>query len=227
MNQVLKVTDSNGNGVMKFGVYEVDPRQNELRRNGVKVKLQEQPFQLLTLLLERPGEIVSRDDLQKRLWPSDTFVDFDHSLNAAVRRLRDALGDSADNPRFVETVSRRGYRFLAPVTDRRIANGFPLAGHTNGQLNEPSNGHANGLAAHVANGQPANELARAHANSAAETSAPRSRKSDSNALFCLLATKTPDHSDPQFSVPARGSRLIFKPSGVSRPSSHSCTRTPR
>jgi Tol biopolymer transport system component/DNA-binding winged helix-turn-helix (wHTH) protein len=112
---VLPVIEAKTNGVVKFGIYEVNPRLAELRRNGVKVKLQEQPFQVLTLLLEKPGEVVSRDDLQKRLWPSDTFVDFDHSLNAAVRRLRDALGDSADNPRFIETLARRGYRFVAPV----------------------------------------------------------------------------------------------------------------
>jgi len=100
----------------RFGVFEVDLRAGELRRNGLKVKLQEQPFQVLAQLLERPGEVVTRDDLRNRLWPVDTFVDFDHSLNAAIRRLRDALGDSAENPRFVETVARRGYRFLAPVT---------------------------------------------------------------------------------------------------------------
>ena len=110
-----KSNEAKSNGVVKFGIYEIDSRLAELRRNGVKVKLQEQPFQVLALLLEKPGEVVSRDDLQKRLWPSDTFVDFDHSLNAAVRRLRDALGDSADNPRFIETLSRRGYRFVAPV----------------------------------------------------------------------------------------------------------------
>lgn len=103
--------------VMRFGLFEVDPRAGELRRNGIKVKLQEQPFQVLAMLLERPGEVVTREELQKRLWPADTFVDFDHSLNAAVKRLRDALGDSADNPRFVETLARRGYRFLAPVMD--------------------------------------------------------------------------------------------------------------
>jgi DNA-binding winged helix-turn-helix (wHTH) protein/Tol biopolymer transport system component len=113
--QGTSVTDAKSNGLVKFGVYEVDSRVGELRRNGLKVKLQEQPFQLLTLLLERPGELVSRDELQKRLWPSDTFVDFDHGLNAAVKRLRDALGDSAENPRFVETLARRGYRFLAPI----------------------------------------------------------------------------------------------------------------
>jgi len=96
-------------------VYEVDPHAGELRRNGVKIKLQEQPFQVLAMLLERPGEVISREELQRRLWPADTFVDFDHSLNAAIKRLRDALRDSADNPRFVETLARRGYRFVAPV----------------------------------------------------------------------------------------------------------------
>src|SRR5215467_14522756 len=105
----------NGNGVMRFGVFEVDSRAGELRRNGIRVKLQDQPFQVLALLLEKPGEVVTREELQRRLWAADTFVDFDHSLNAAVKRLRDALGDSADNPRFVETLARRGYRFLAPV----------------------------------------------------------------------------------------------------------------
>ena len=112
---------SNGTRMIQFGVFEVDQRSGELRRNGVKVRLQEQPFQILALLLERPGEVVTREELQSRLWPADTFVDFDHSLNAAVRRLRDALGDSAENPRFVETVARRGYRFLAPVQGLRPA----------------------------------------------------------------------------------------------------------
>jgi DNA-binding winged helix-turn-helix (wHTH) protein len=102
--------------MIQFGVFEVDLRAGELRRNGSRVKLQEQPLQILTLLLERPGEVVSREELRTRLWPADTFVDFDHSLNAAVRRLRDALGDSAENPRFVETLARRGYRFLVPVS---------------------------------------------------------------------------------------------------------------
>jgi DNA-binding winged helix-turn-helix (wHTH) protein/Tol biopolymer transport system component len=100
---------------IRFGVFEVDPRSGELRRNGIRVKLQEQPFQILLTLLEHPGGVVTREELRSRLWAEDTYVDFDHSLNAAVRRLRDALGDSAENPRFVETVARRGYRFLAPV----------------------------------------------------------------------------------------------------------------
>jgi len=101
---------------VRFGVYEIDPRAGELRRGGVKIKIQEQPYQVLALLLERPGEVVSREELKRRLWPADTFVDFDHSLNAAIKRLRDVLRDSADNPRFIETLARRGYRFLAPVT---------------------------------------------------------------------------------------------------------------
>ena len=98
--------------IVRFGIFEVDLRAGELRRNGSKIKLQEQPFQILATLLEHPGQVVTREDLRKNLWPADTFVDFDHSLNAGIRRLRDALGDSADNPRFVETVARRGYRFI-------------------------------------------------------------------------------------------------------------------
>src|SRR5437870_10827998 len=101
--------------VLRFGLFEVDLRTRELRRSGVKLKLQEQPFEVLSLLLERPGEVVTREELRDRLWPADTFVDFDHSVNAAIKRLRDALRDSADNPRFVETLARRGYRFVAPV----------------------------------------------------------------------------------------------------------------
>ena len=98
-----------------FGVFEVDLKAGELRKNGVKIKLREQPFQILSLLLERSGEVVTREELRHKLWSTDTFVDFDHSLNAAVKKLRDALGDSAGNPRFVETLVRRGYRFIAPV----------------------------------------------------------------------------------------------------------------
>ena len=99
--------------IIRFGIFEVDLRAGELRRNGSKVKLQEQPFQVLAMLLERPGEVVTREGIQQKLWPEDTFVDFEHSINAAVKRLREALGDDADNPRFVETLPRRGYRFIA------------------------------------------------------------------------------------------------------------------
>ena len=98
-----------------FGVFEVDLRAAELRKHGVRIKLQEQPFLILSLLLEHPGEVVTRDELREKLWPAHTFVDFDRSLNKAVTKLRAALGDSADSPRFVETIPRHGYRFLAPV----------------------------------------------------------------------------------------------------------------
>ena len=120
------------NGVIRFGIFDVDLRAGQLRRNGLKVRLQEQPFQVLSMLLERPGEVVTREDLHGRLWPADTFVDFDHGLNAAVKRLRDALGDSAENPRFVETLARRGYRFLAPVE-------FPSVETSPGQRPVPPN----------------------------------------------------------------------------------------
>ena len=99
----------------RFGLYEVDAASGELRKNGAKVRLQEQPFQVLLALLERPGEVVTREDLRQKLWPADTFVDFDHSLNTAINKLRDALGDTAGNPRFIETLARRGYRFIAPM----------------------------------------------------------------------------------------------------------------
>jgi DNA-binding winged helix-turn-helix (wHTH) protein/Tol biopolymer transport system component len=111
----------NGSRLVHFATFEVDLRAGELRRDGRKVRVQEQPFQLLTVLLERPGDVVTRDELRAKLWPADTFVGFDHGLNAAVRRLRDALGDSAENPRFVETVARRGYRFIAPVSENGTA----------------------------------------------------------------------------------------------------------
>ncbi|MCP5109231.1 MAG: hypothetical protein GY953_00185, partial [bacterium] len=101
--------------IVRFGVFEVDQAAGELRKSGIKIKVQEQPFQLLTVLLERPREVVTREELREQLWPEDTFVDFDRSLNTAASRLREALGDSANNPRFIETLPRRGYRFLAPV----------------------------------------------------------------------------------------------------------------
>ena len=100
----------------QFGVFEINPYTRELRKHGVKLKLQDQPLQILLLLLEHPGEIVTREQIQKRLWPEDTYVDFDNAINSAVRKIRDALGDSPENPRFVETLARRGYRFIAPVS---------------------------------------------------------------------------------------------------------------
>src|SRR5258708_5833114 len=102
--------------IIRFGAFEIDLAQGELRRDGQKFRLQDQPFQLLAALLERPGEVVSIGTLRGKLWPADTFVDFDHSLNAAIKRLRDALGDDPENPQFIETVPRRGYRFLPHVS---------------------------------------------------------------------------------------------------------------
>jgi Tol biopolymer transport system component/DNA-binding winged helix-turn-helix (wHTH) protein len=98
--------------IVRFGLFELDLQARELRKSGIRIKLQEQPFQILSLLLERPGEIVTREELQKRLWPGDTFVDFDLSLNSAVKKLRQALNDDSENPRFIETLYRRGYRFI-------------------------------------------------------------------------------------------------------------------
>jgi len=108
-------------GRVQFGVYELDPDGLELRKHGVPVRLQDQPLQVLTALVERPGEIVTREQLQERIWGKDTFVDFDQSLNKAVNRLREALNDDPAHPRFVETVPRRGYRFVAPVTRNGVA----------------------------------------------------------------------------------------------------------
>lgn len=109
-----------------FGVFEADFEQRILTKGGLRVKLQEQPFQVLEMLLERPGELVGREEIRQRLWPADTFVEFDDGLNTAIKKLRAALADSAENPRFIETVPRRGYRFIVPVTNRQ-----PVAHETN------------------------------------------------------------------------------------------------
>src|SRR5258707_10981894 len=98
-----------------FDRFEVDLRSGELRKHGRKVRLQGQPFQLLTLLLEHPGDVVTREEICRKLWQTDTFVDFDHSLGTAINKIREALGDSADHPRFVETMPRRGYRFIGKI----------------------------------------------------------------------------------------------------------------
>jgi len=110
--------------LFRFGLYEADAVAGELRKNGQKVRLQEQPFRVLLLLLERPGALVTREEVRRGLWSDDTFVDFDHSLNTVVNKLRDALDDAAANPRFIETLARRGYRFIAPV---EVVGGEPAA----------------------------------------------------------------------------------------------------
>src|SRR3984957_5704177 len=107
--------------VIRFGPFTADLDSGELRREGVKVRLQAQPFQLVTLLLSRPGEVVTREEICRKLWQADTFVDFDHSLGTAVNKIREALSDSADHPRFVETMPRRGYRFIGRLNS---SNGF-------------------------------------------------------------------------------------------------------
>jgi cholera toxin transcriptional activator len=123
--------------LLRFGVFEVDLAAGELRKNGARIRLQEQPFQVLATLLGNAGRVVTRDDLRQKIWPADTFVDFDHSLNTAINKIREALGDSASSPRFVETLARRGYRFIAPVDSAAASSNAPsgipatpLAGET-------------------------------------------------------------------------------------------------
>jgi cholera toxin transcriptional activator len=103
------------NKIFRFGAFEADPGSGELRKSGMRLRLQEQPFQVLLMLVERPGEVVSREQLRQKLWPADTFVDFDHSLNTIINKLREVLGDSASSPRFIETLAKRGYRFVPAV----------------------------------------------------------------------------------------------------------------
>jgi DNA-binding winged helix-turn-helix (wHTH) protein len=121
------MTDSGTSRRYRFGVFEADVPTGELRKHGVRIKLNAQPFQVLILMLDRPGEVLTREQIYRQLWPEGTFVDSEHGVNSAVNRLRDALGDTASNPRFVETLSRRGYRFIAPV--ERIGTGQDLAPH--------------------------------------------------------------------------------------------------
>jgi DNA-binding winged helix-turn-helix (wHTH) protein len=106
---------------LKFGIFEADLRAGELYRSSVRVKLQQQPFEVLASLLERPGQVVHRDELRKRVWAADTFVDFERALNKAINRIREALDDSAENPRFIETVPRLGYRFIAQVQRKMVS----------------------------------------------------------------------------------------------------------
>src|SRR5205085_12659299 len=114
--------------LIRFGVFELDLRSGELQRQGRKVRLEGQPVQVLICLLESPGELVTREELHRKLWAADTFVNFEHGLNAAVKRLRQALHDSADNPRFVQTLPRRGYRFIAPIQASSVSAEVSAAG---------------------------------------------------------------------------------------------------
>ncbi len=124
--------------IIRFGVFEADLATGELRKSGVRMRLQEQPFQLLAFLLERPGQLLTREDLRSKLWPGDTFVDFDHSLNTAVNKIREALGDSAFTPAYVETVARRGYRFIATIDSQIITAAPALPSSSEDPARKPS-----------------------------------------------------------------------------------------
>ena len=125
-SQLIEMTSKESNRA-RFGPFEVDLHTHELWKHGTRLKLVGQPFEILAMLLSRPGELVTRDEMRARLWPSDTFVDFNHGLNAAVNKLREALSDSAENPHYIETLPRRGYRFMAAIewiTPRRMGSAY-------------------------------------------------------------------------------------------------------
>src|ERR1035438_4538129 len=130
MDELNRKSTLSSGTAYRFGLFFLDVSAGSLTRNGILVKLQDQPFQLLALLLEKRGEIVTREEIQQRLWKSNSFVDFDKSLGVAVFKAREALGDSAGNPTFLETVPRRGYRFIAPVSVEVLASGSPVAVRT-------------------------------------------------------------------------------------------------
>src|SRR5271156_5936766 len=120
-------TVNNGNRTIRFGAFEADLRSGEIRKSGSRIKLQEQPFKVLQILLEHPGDLVTREELQSRIWPKDSFGDFDHAVNVAIGKLRTALGDSADDPSFIETVPRRGYRFVGKLEEPPVEAAPPMA----------------------------------------------------------------------------------------------------
>ena len=140
--------------IVRFGVFEVDLKACELRKHGFRIKLAEQPFQVLALLLERPGEIVTREELRDRLWPGDTFVDFDHGLNNAVMRVREVLLDSSEHPRYVETVPRRGYRFVAPVEETSVPPPVPATLELERGSTSPASAASNPALAHTISEHP-------------------------------------------------------------------------
>jgi eukaryotic-like serine/threonine-protein kinase len=136
-------TTESSSGTLRFGVFEADLRAGELRKHGLRIKLQEQPFKILVFLLKRPGEVVTREELRQELWPAHTFVDFDRGLNKAMTKLRNALGDSADSPRYIETLHRRGYRFLAPVTEHHESDSGVHSAVQDAQHGDAPNGERN------------------------------------------------------------------------------------
>ena len=140
--------------VLRFDSFEADLRSGELRKYGVKLKLSGQPFQVLAILLQRPGEVVTREELHQALWPSDTYVDFDHGLNTAINKVRAVLGDSGSNPKYLETLPRRGYRFMAAVKSDAYANGLPTTRQDGTAIPTPQSGRE------VADTPSADELPR-------------------------------------------------------------------
>ena len=140
--------------IVRFGVFEVDLKACELRKHGFRIKLAEQPFQVLAFLLERPGEIITREELRDRLWPGDTFVDFDHGLNNAVMRVREVLLDSSEHPRYVETVPRRGYRFVAPVEETSVPPPVPATIELEGGSTSPASAASKPALAHTISEHP-------------------------------------------------------------------------
>src|SRR5260370_34281642 len=159
--------------ITRCGVCEIDLKASELRKHGLRLKLSEQPFQILAILLENPGEIVTRDELRERLWPGDTFVDFDHGLNNAVMRLREVLGDSSDRPRFIETLPRRGYRFIAPTEE--IHSAGPVSAATSHPTEPRDDSSAGAIVSPVAVGtaSASGEQLAAHGNAKRRLTLPR------------------------------------------------------
>jgi TolB-like protein/DNA-binding winged helix-turn-helix (wHTH) protein/Tfp pilus assembly protein PilF len=151
----------------RFGVFELDPVAGELRKRGLRVRLQDQPIRVLLLLVQRPGEVVTRDEIQKALWPGNTFVDFDHGLNKAISKIREALSDSAESPRFVETVARRGYRFLAEV---KTAADSPLAAAAGSPTAEPGTESVSSISTESPNRADLNDRAQGSAPAASSSS---------------------------------------------------------
>ena len=194
-------TPERSKNAIRFDAYEVDLRAQELYKSGRKVKLQIQPFQVLAMLLEQPGEVVTRDEMQKRLWPADTFVDFEHSLNTAIKKLRQALEDDIKKPRYVETLPKRGYRFLGTVK-KPAATAKAAANET----------------------KPAETATRANANKAKWVGRVLRFRSEGGASFALVAIDSAAAAERQkldtanddvgLSLLIAGQKLLMVPDGT-------------